>query len=99
MKISLLIYIPLILSVSGCQRTDDMVRERLEYWKGQPMREYVEQKSNPPTLVFDNPDGTRTYIYQINSAYGGCGTTFKTVPHDREFIINSISTTCGPQQF
>jgi hypothetical protein len=71
----------------------------MQNWIGHSIREYIEEKSVSPTDAFNNPDGTRTYIFRVENMYGSCGSTFKTTPSNHEFIITSINSTCGFPQF
>ena len=87
------------LVLAGCETTQSQTENAARRWLGQPVRAYAESRSLTPETVYDNPDGTRTFMFRHPSPLGSCGVTLIGAAAGSEFLNRRVNTTCGAQVF
>ena len=83
------------IALAACETTQSQTENAVRRWLGQPVRAYAEARSLVPETVYDNPDGTRTFMFRHRAPLGSCGVTMIGAPSGNEFVITRINTTCG----
>lgn len=90
---SLSAQIVLCAALAGCQTYDQSVRQSLQPYMHKPVRYFSEQQALAPTAVYDNADGSRTYIFNK----WRCGYTIKaTGEPGQPYMVREIISTCPP---
>ncbi len=87
------------IALAACETTQSQTENAARRWLGQPVRAYAESRSLVPETVYDNPDGTRTFMFRHRAPLGSCGVTMVATPSGNEFVIARVNTTCGAQVF
>lgn len=77
------------------------MRAQMVPWIGQSVRTFAEVNSLVPKSVYDNPEGTRSFIFEKQLALAPCGVTVvgKRKEGYSEFVIVNMATGCPPGTF
>lgn len=89
-------------ALAGCTTYGEAMRAQMVPWIGQPVRTFAEVNSLVPDQVYDNPEGTRTFIYRKMLGTGAtCGVTAigKKRENYSEWVIANMATGCPPGTF
>lgn len=90
----------LTFAASGCTTTEEATRQRVETWKGRPVRDFAEHHSLTPEGVHNTPTG-RAFVFRRYGPYGSCGITILgvTAQGRDEYVIGTVISDCGPAAF